>query len=283
MNTKNVTLSNNSFTGSIHVTSGSALEIVNSTALLNDCSFTRYLYGTYRWIVTIIPQGTSTVHRTKKWIGGALIVSHGNVTIVKGIFTENRAQMGGAIYAENGTRIIIIKSKFIYNAAKFSSYFTLEQTAAGGALYATNNCSIFVSDSHFDHNTVYDGYRLGGTMAVHQGMIQVVRSVLANSTADIGAAVYLSELQGVFNLTNFSSNRAAYDGGAVYSINSSLNLSHSVFFDNKAATKGGVLFLSQSRMDIQNCMFVRNSASGVNGDGGVIYAKIKSAWSANSC
>ncbi len=283
MNTKKATLSNNSFTGSIHVTSGSALEIVHSAALLNDCSFTRYLYGTYRWIVTNVPQSTSTVHRTEKWIGGALIVSHGNVTIVKGIFMENRAQIGGAIYAENGTRVTITKSKFIYNAANFSSYYTLEQTAAGGALYATNNCSIFVSDSHFDHNVVYDGYKLGGTMAVYQGMIQVVRSVIANSTADIGAAVYLLESRGEFSLTNISSNRAAYDGGVLYTIHSSLNLNHCTFFNNKANIKGGVLFLSKSTMDIQNCTFVRNSASGVNGDGGVIYAQMKSGWSAKSC
>ena len=283
INTENVTLSNNSFTGSIHVTSGSALEIINSAALLNDCSFTRFLYGTYRWIFTNIPQSTSTMHRTEKWIGGALITNHSNVTIVKGNFTENRAQIGGAIYAENGTRVTITKSKFINNAANSSYNYILEQTAAGGALYATNNCSIFVFNSHFDKNLVYHGYRLGGTMAVHQGMIQFVKSVLVNSVADKGAVVYLSESRGEFNQTNISSNSAVYDGGALYSVNSSLNLNHSVFFNNKAINKGGVLFLSQSAMDIQNCMFVRNSASGINGDGGVIYAKMKSGWSAKSC
>ena len=167
MNTENVTLSNNGFTGSVHVTNGSALEMVNSAALLNDCSFTRFLYGTYRWIVTNIPQSTSTVHRTEKWIGGALIANHSNVTIIQGNFTENRAQIGGAIYVENGTRVTITQTKFIYNAANSSYRDILEQTAAGGALYATNNCSVFISDSYFDRNVVYYGYRLGGTVAVY--------------------------------------------------------------------------------------------------------------------
>ena len=283
MNTENVFLSNNSFTGSVHVISGSALEIINSAALLNDCSFTRFLYGTYRWIDTNVPHSTSTVLKTEKWIGGALIANHSNITIVKGNFTENRAQIGGAIYAENGTRVTITKSKFIYNAANSSYRDILEQTAAAGALYATNNCSIFISDSHFDNNLVYHGYRLGGTVAVYQGMIQIIRSVLVNSMADNGAVVYLSESRGEFNQTNVSSNSAVYDGGALYIVNSSINLSYSVFFNNKAIKKGGVILLSQSIMNIQNCIFVKNSASGVNGDGGVIYVKMKSVWSAKSC
>ena len=94
MNTQNVTISKTTFTGSILVTNGSALEIAESNALLSDCSFTRYLYGTYRWIITSVPQSTFAVHRTEKWIGGALIVNHSNIN---GNFTENRAQIGGAI------------------------------------------------------------------------------------------------------------------------------------------------------------------------------------------
>ena len=280
-NTENFTLSNTSFTGSIHVTSGSALEILESTALLCDCSFTNYFYGTHRGIIANIPQSTVTVHKTEKWIGGALIVNRSNISIFKGNFTQNRAQIGGAIYAENGAIVNITKSKFIYNAAN-SSFFTPEETAAGGALYATNNCSIFVSDSVLDRNVVYHGYRVGGTMAIYQGLICVIRSVLSNSMADIGAVVYMLESQGVFNLSTVSNNRAVYDGGVLYLVNSSLNLSHSVLAKNKAF-RGGVLFLSQSTMDTQNCTFVKNSANGNNAQGGVIYANKKSDWSAKSC
>ena len=278
---ENFTLSNTKFTGSIYVTSGSALEIIRSTAILNNCSFTRYLYGTYRWTVTTTPYHTFSLHRTKKWIGGALIITRSNVTIVDGNFTENRAQIGGAIYAENGTVITITKSKFVRNAAN-SSFYTLIETAAGGALYATNNCSIFVYDSHFDNNQVYHGYRLGGTIALYQGSIYVFRSTFSNSRAERGAVVYLSESQGIFNLSNMSSNGASYDGGVVYSMNSSLKFNHNIL-DNNNAGKGGVVFVSKSTVDIQNCMFIGNHAFGNNGDGGVIYADMESGWSAKSC
>ena len=105
---RNFTLLNTTFTGSYYVTSGSALEIIRSTALMYDCLFTKYYYGTYRWTTTSIPYNHFSVHRTKMWIGGALIITHSNVTIDEGNFTENRAQIGGAIYAENHSILTII-------------------------------------------------------------------------------------------------------------------------------------------------------------------------------
>ena len=280
MNTENFTLSNTSFTGSVYVSSGSALEIVESTALLNNCVFTKYIYGTYRWTVSSKPHDTYFMHRTKKWIGGALIITHSNVTIIEGNFTENRAQIGGAIYAENYSIITIIMSKFIFNTAN-SSLYSLDETAAGGALYATNNCSIFVNNSYFHKNQVYYGYRLGGTIAIYGGVIQVIGSTLSNSAAERGAVAYLSESVGVFNLSEFNSSTALRDGGVLYSVNSSLSFNHNVLVNNNAA-RGGVLFISQSTTLIQNCSFVDNHAIG-QGYGGVIHASRESGFIVKSC
>ena len=160
MNVQNFTLSNTSFTGSVHISSGSALEIVGITALLNNCVFTKYIYGTYRWTVSSVPYNTFFTHRTKKWIGGALIITHSNGTIVEGNFMENRVQIGGAIYAENHSIITITASKFIFNTAN-SYLYSRDETAGGSALYAINNRSIFVNNSNFHRNQVYYGYRLG--------------------------------------------------------------------------------------------------------------------------
>ena len=277
---ENFTLLKTTFTGSVHITSGTALEIVKSTALFSDCSFTKYIYGTYRWTITSIPRNTFAVHRTKKWIGGALILIHSNITIIKGNFTQNRAQIGGAIYAENGTIVIINKSKFVYNAAN-SSFYLPEQTAAGGALYATNNCSIFVYDSHFERNQVYEGYRIGGTIAIYQGLIHVIGSTLSNSVAYRGGVVYLAESFAVLNQSNLSSS-SANDGGALYSVNSSLTFEYILLIYNKAQ-RGGAVFVSDSTIEIQKCMFASNFAGTGNGYGGAIYAtNMKSVLLANS-
>ena len=280
VNVGNCTLSNTSFIGSFYaVLSGTALEIVRSTAILSNCSFTKYYYGTYRWTISSIPYDT-VVHRAKKWIGGALIITHSTITIVEGNFTENRAQTGGAIYAENHSIITIIKSNFIFNTAN-SSLYTPDKTAAGGAVYVVNNCSVFLNDSYFHNNQVYYGYRLGGSIAVYQGIIYITGSMLSNSRAQKGAALYLSQSIGVFNLSNISGSRAIDEGGVLYSVNSSLGFYHSRLVSN-IATRGGALLISKSITVIENCSFVGNSAIG-RGDGGVIYAMIESGLAAKSC
>ena len=270
VNVEDFTILNTSFTGSFHVTSGTALEIISSTAVLIKCLITKYYYGTYRWAVSTIPY-RNAVHRTKKWIGGALIITRSNITIIDGNFTENRAQVGGAICAQNHSIITIINSTFIFNTAN-SSLYTPDQTAAGGAIYAFNNCSIFVYSSYFYNNQVYYGYRLGGSIGMYQGILNIIGSVLSNSRAQVGAAVYLSESMGVFNLSNFTSSNAVDDGGALYSVNSSLNFDSTLFFDNRAANGGGVS-MSKSTMVIQNGTFICNFAIR---NGGVIYVSLKS-------
>ena len=271
VNVEDFTILNTSFTGSFHVTSGTALEIISSTAVLSKCLITKYYYGTYRWVVSTIPY-RNAVHRTKKWIGGALIITHSNVTIIDGNFTENRAQVGGAICAQNHSIITLINSTFIFNTAN-SSLYTPDQTAAGGAIYAFNNCSIFVYSSYFQRNEVYYGYRLGGSIGMYQGKLHMIGSVLSNSRAQVGAAVYLSESMGVFNRSNITSSNAYYNGGALHSVNSSLNFDSTLLFDNRAANGGGIS-MRKSIMIIQNSMFICNSA---DNDGGVIYASMKSA------
>ena len=268
VNVENFTVVNTNFTGSFHVTSGTALEIISSIAVLSKCLITKYYYGTYRWTVSI--PYSNTVHRTKKWIGGALIITRSNITIIEDNFTENRAQIGGAIYAENRSIITIINSKFIFNKAN-SSLYTPDQTAAGGAIYAINNCSLFVYNSSFHNNQVYYGYRLGGSIAVYQGILHIIGSVLSNSRAQVGAAVYLSESMGVFNQSNITGSNAIDDGGALYSVNSSLNFDSTVLVNNWGANGGGIS-MSKSTMVIQNSTFIHNFA---NRNGGVIYASMK--------
>ena len=277
------TLLNTRFTGAYRITSGTALELVRTTALLQDCFFTKYYYGTYRWTTSSVPYDTFSMRRTKKWIGGALIITSSNVTIVDGNFTENRAQIGGAIYAENHSIIKITNSNFIFNMAHYPLY-TSDQTAAGGALYAVNNCSVFVRESYFHKNEVYyPGYRLGGTIAMYQGVIYVNESVLSNNRAERGAVAYLSESLGVFNDNDISDNSANLDGGVLFSVNSSVSFDSNALFRNNAAN-GGAVFISQSMMEIQRCTLVSNKAIGApGGDGGVIDVRLKSTLFIKSC
>ena len=85
---------------------------------------------------------------------------------------QNRAQLGGAIYVENGSIIVTKNTSFIFNTVA-SSPVSLDpgKEASGGAIYATLNCSISIQNSYFERNEAYYGYiyRYGGIIAMYQG------------------------------------------------------------------------------------------------------------------
>ena len=45
-----------------------------------------------------------------KWAGGAVIIHRSNITMFQSNFTANRAEVGGAIYAERNSVIVINES-----------------------------------------------------------------------------------------------------------------------------------------------------------------------------
>ena len=281
-NTKHFDLLNSSFTGSFFVTSGTALEVTDTTAILTHCFFTKYYYGTYRTTISSKPYNMSFVQRTKKWIGGAMIITHSNVAIVKSHFEENRAQAGGAVHAENHSNVTINETSFIFNTANSSLYSGfLDQTATGGALYAVHNCSIFVYNSYFERNEVYFGYRLGGAIAVYRGSLHIIGSILTNNNAERGGVAYLMESSALFKHCELSSNSALYSGGVLVAINSSIYFHSSDLMKNRAP-RGGVVYVSDSAIMIIYCNFTSNFATG-HAVGGVIYAEVESSISMKSC
>ena len=146
---------------------GTALKLVETEAVLIRCLFSKYAYGSYYTTVSIRSDNISLVEHTKKWIGGAMVIVHSNITIVRSTFLENRAQQGGAIHAENSSVIVINASIFKSNA---SSKIDDWSNTTGGALYATKNCSIYINGSYFERNVASGraNFVLGGTFALYK-------------------------------------------------------------------------------------------------------------------
>ena len=145
---KHLTLTNTRFVGRTFLERGTALELIetDSEAVLTQYLFSRYYYRSYRSTLSIRPDNISLVEHNKKWIGGAMIIVHSNVNIVLSTFSENRAQLGGAIHAENSSVIDINATTFKLNAATSSLNFSskISSVTGGGALYATDNCLIYI-------------------------------------------------------------------------------------------------------------------------------------------
>lgn len=94
---------------------GSALVVSGSKGTMTHCQFSEYFFGTYNLSLSFKRNSFKNIsmERLTTWIGGAMIVTHSNVTITQSNFTQNRAQLGGAIYAENETILLIKNVSFI--------------------------------------------------------------------------------------------------------------------------------------------------------------------------
>lgn len=177
MQVNNLLLTNTSFHGSYSSRGGTALELTESNAIITSCFFTKYIYGTLRSVLSFSYKHLETaLHHERRLIGGAMIINQSNVSIYQSNFTENRAQLGGAIYTESGSNVNISETSFVFNTA-YSPNGDSEEVAAGGAIYATHSSSVTIYHSFFNNNQVYLGYRMGGTLTLYRSHLFVTGSI----------------------------------------------------------------------------------------------------------
>ena len=112
--------------------SGTALELIETTAQIINCTFLSNRNGQFRFWSSYIQLGE---------VGGAIIATRSNVNISQSIFENNGASHVdiGAIFAEQRSIISIYASTFVSNSAYF------------GIIYS-NSCSITVKASNFYRN-----------------------------------------------------------------------------------------------------------------------------------
>ena len=272
VNVKRFGLSNARFYGSFFVTSGTGLEIIESNAYLTNCLFTHYYYGIHRSVLTFsytFPDFV-TSNIAWKWIGGALIVGSSNVTITQSNFTENRAQLGGAIYAENSSNVSIFNTTFHFNTAN-SSFFAYEDVAAGGALYAAHNTSVTICSSYFNKNNVFFGQSIGGALAIYRSAVIIEESMFTSHiVAQLGGVAFIYDSTTVIQHSTFNNCKVDKFGSVLFMVNSDTLYLNNTASGNHARTSAGVIFMASSVIHIHKSNFSNNFASV---DGGVIYAR----------
>ena len=272
-------LVNTSFIGQVFTAKGTALELIKTSAVISHSLFSQYYHGTYQTTIANIPRNASHVQSTMKFIGAAMIISGSNVTLVNCNFTENRAQLGGAVYAEKSSLITINATYFIFNTAWEQ---TGGETAAGGALYAVSNCSITINNTSFTNNSVYYGYGLGGAIAVYESSLYVHESTFTNNQADLGGATYVWQSFALFessNLTNCGSRTIYGSGGLLFAERSSVIFESNTISSN-VANNGGFAYVNNSTICIILCNVTENRAYS---SGGVISTQFQSTLSLRSC
>ena len=183
--------------------------------------------------------------------GGAIFNNGGDVVVTSSVFTENGATgtsgSGGAIFSVDGQILVRTNSTFTENTS----------ARAGGAVE-------IIDGEFFDTDSVYTANDTGVSLPAMPGN---------------GGAIHITgTATSAFNRTQFSSNLAGSEGGAVWNAaGSEMFLTNVVFTENVASgdaadNGGGAVFNNGGNVFVTSGEFNDNSANGAAGSGGAIFS-----------
>lgn len=169
------------------------------------------------------------------------------------IFRNNYAAYGGAIYVDGGS-VNISNTKFEYNNASHG----------GGAISAVNGVSLNIVGCEFNEDrSLHDA---GGAVYLYNtSTAEIALSTFCDCIATAGSAITsLNANANVMN-SNFSRNKASWEGGAIYAMYGTLKLTSSNF-NNNAAISGGAVFADNLTVfEVNGGTFENNIASDTAG------------------
>ena len=231
--------------------SGTALELINTTAQIINGTFINNRKGSYRECVIVIDHCLNS-----GFIGGAIIISYNSIVdINQSKFEDNGADYGGAILAEQNSIINLSGNVFINNSA----------TDWGGVLWSDHSTMITIEASEFNNNSA----DYGGVLCSDSSTITIEASEFNNNSADYGGVLCSDSSTITIEASEFNNNSAHWSGGALYSHSSTITIEASEFNNNSAHRSGGALYSDSSTITIEASEFNNNSATDW---GGVLYS-----------
>lgn len=149
--------------------------------------------------------------------GGGLYLAASSPTIADCIFENNTAGFGGAVYHGDGSRATFIDCTFIGNNASF-----------GAAIYAIAADPRVINTTFINNTALF-----GGALAVENSRADIINSIFTGNSATLsGGGVYNLAGSALFIVNSVFHNNAANAGGAVFNINSVLQVSNSILRAN---------------------------------------------------
>lgn len=195
-----------------------------------------------------IDQGDLTInncyfHDNDSYNGGAIQANTGDVVITNSIFEDNQTATSGAalfVTGAAGKVVSIQKTDFMNNAAGYAA-----EDANGAAVSVAGLSDITIDGCYFDNNTLSTGS--GGTIGAPNSNLTIIASTITKSSAP-----------GV--------------GGAILNNNGDLWIDNSVISSNRASVfAGGAVFHENGSVKVTNSKFLNNVIDGSDGGGGAIY------------
>ena len=197
-------------------------------------------------------------------VGGAIIASRSTLEITESAFEGNGAGRGGAIYAEDNSKITISRSNATSNSAlNGGSVLSLEGgcvamvtvsnfSGNNGTVLSMHDSGLLTDSSIFYHNE-------GSVVNSNQGNISINQSLFYNNIAS-GGMIYAFGSNITIEYSNFTMNEVSDDRGIIFTYNCFIDIINSDFNNNLA--KEGVIVSHASLplflTTIYNCTFQHN-------------------------
>ena len=260
--------------------SETALELIETIAQIVNSTFLSNRKGLFReCAISFDPEYGC---KFDGFIGGAIIATNSTVNISRSKFEDNRADTGGAIFAEQDSIINMSGNMFVSNNVamwggvldSFSSTITIEASEfhdnyaiyKGGVLYSYFSSAIIIKASKFHDNSASDE---GGVLySKYSSNIIIEASKFYNNNATkMGGVLSSSQSAITIEASEFHNNNAEDGGIILASYSRIIIIEASEFHDNNATELGGVLSSSHSIIKIEASEFHGNNA---NNWGGVL-------------
>ena len=182
-------------------------------------------------------------------------------------FISNSAKLGGAIHSISSTLQFNEMASFIDNSAfsnekindtlcyKYTSYYSNE-IGNGGAIYANSSHIVMRDCAQFVTNKATN---LGGAVAAMNDSMLVIdgSSCLVTESSPMGME-FDRNCVATDNVMLYYINKS---GGAIYSHNSTVNITNISFLNNIAPVDGGAAYFLQSNVTVYNITAVNNTAN----------------------
>ncbi len=270
-NLKNVTLKDNSVSGTEYDASGGGAIYVGFGKLTMD--------------------NVTATGNTSAGYGGAVNALAAEVSVTGGSFQNNSAEIGGAINAYSKCTLTIEDTQMIQNESTYvnSDY---NSSKGGGALFVSGG-TLSLKDITLDGNT---SQYYGGALLISGATVSIEgESVVKNSVGATGAALYFKGGSNVTIKDAVVTGNNSNGNGVIYQNGGTLDLSNITATDNTAgsggvlfvsgastkvtlkdstlnkntANNGGTIHMTNASVDITNCQFKENTST----LGGAIYNK----------
>ena len=226
--------------------------------------------------------------------GSAIYSYDSSLSCQNDLFISEGLINWGLIYGEHDSLIYVENSTFlnttsryataIYNEGKVrvlnSKFYNLHANYTAGAIgvkvptmLTVDGCEFVNVSSKKNGGAIFAD--IFGSDPSNAGTVTILYSNFTNCSSDFGGAILHLGGNLTIENSNFISNSARYNGGAVYTSNSTFNSFKNNFIGNLAdvcganSFSGGAMYLDNGDIFMSYCEFINNNAS--SGDGLYLY------------